>query len=321
MRIFKLVDKKCRILFMGTSSFARPALSSLLEQGRNLVGVFTQPDRPRGRGRKLKVSCLKAWALANSLRVYQPERINQDDSFELIKKLSPDLIVVAAFGQVLSSRILDIPRWGCINIHASLLPKYRGSAPINWVIIRGEKTTGVTTMLMDKGLDTGDILIQRETDILPEESAGELYGRLAQLGAEALIETIEKWEKGELSPRKQDDLDATFAPPLKKEDGLIDWEKPAEMIYNQVRGMNPWPGAYTYLGKKRLKIFRARIIKKDSRKKSGMVIDTTGEGIIVSTGEKRLLLTDIQLESRKRISADEFLRGHPLLVGTLLGTQ
>jgi len=311
----------CRILFMGTSPFACPALTALLERMGQVVGVFTQPDKPQGRGLKVRISAVKALAEKSNLPVYQPEKINQEKSFEGIKALSPDVIVVVAFGQILPKRILDDPRWGCINVHASVLPKYRGSAPINWAITRGEKTTGVTTTLMDAGVDTGDILMQRKIEILPEETAGELHDRLAQLGAETLIETLEQWKKGEIAPRKQNDSDATFAPLLRKEDGLIDWEKPAEMIFNQIRGMDPWPGAYTYLAGKRLKVFRGRLINKDSRKEPGTVLDIRDEGIIVSTGENHLLITEVQLESRKRVASDTFLRGHPIPVGTQLGTN
>jgi len=314
-----LTNKAWRILFMGTAPFTCPALKDLLERGGGLVGVFTQPDRPQGRGLRVKVSPVKALALENNLPVYQPERINRDESFELIKKLSPDLIVVAAFGQILSQRILDIPKKGCLNVHASLLPKYRGAAPINQVIIQGEKATGITTMLMDKGLDTGDILIQRKIGILPEENAGELHDRLAELGAETLIETIKKWEKGELTPRKQKESESTFAPLFKKEDGLIDWEKPAEMIYNQIRGMNPWPGAYTLLKGEILKIFRTSKIIKNSHKEPGTVLETTDEGILVRASENCLLLTEIQLQARKRMNAAQFLRGHPIPVGNRLG--
>ncbi len=313
-----MTNETGQILFMGTSFFACPSLEKLLGKGE-VVGVFTQPDKPQGRGLKVRVSPVKALALKNDLPIYQPENINQEEYFELIKKIAPDIIVVVAFGQILSPRILDLPKWGCINLHASLLPKYRGAAPINWAIIQGERVTGVTTMLMDQGLDTGDILMQQKLDILPEENAGELHDRLAQLGAETLIETIEKWKKGEIVPQKQEESEATYAPPLKKEDGLIDWGKPAEIIYNQIRGMNPWPGAYTFLAGKRLKVFQTKLIKKVSRKKPGTVLDITDEGIVVGTGEGRLLLTEIQLESRKRISADKFLRGYPIPAGTQLG--
>lgn len=309
----------CRILFMGTSPFACPALEALAARMEEVVGVFTQPDKPQGRGLKVTISAVKALAERNNLPVYQPERINQEKSFECIKALTPDVIVVVAFGQILPRHILEYPRWGCINVHASILPKYRGAAPINWAITRGEKITGVTTMLMDEGLDTGAILMQRKIEILPEETAGELHDRLAQLGAETLIETLEKWQKGALTPRVQHDADATFAPRLIKEDGLIDWERPAEVICNQIRGMDPWPGAYTYLGEKRLKLFRGRLIKKESGKKPGTVVDTGDEGITVSTGAHHLLITEVQLESRKRVAGKTFLRGHPVPPGTRLG--
>ncbi|MFH0812050.1 MAG: methionyl-tRNA formyltransferase [Pseudomonadota bacterium] len=304
---------------MGTSPFACPALISLLESKDTVVGFFTQPDRPQGRGRKVTVSPVKALALTHGRPLYQPESINNDSSIETLRKLSPDLIVVVAFGQILSQRILELPRWGSINVHASLLPHYRGAAPVNWVILRGEKTTGITTMLMDKGLDTGDILIQKKVDILPDENAGELFDRLAQLGAEALTETIEQWKKGELTPRKQDHTAATFAPPLKKENGLIDWKRPAETIGNHVRGMNPWPGAYTYLEGKQLKIFQTQAFREASDQAPGTVLKATDAGIRVSAGERSLLLTEVQLEGRKRLSAAQFLLGHPILPGIRLG--
>lgn len=308
-----------RIVFMGTSSFACPALTALLESMGNVVGVFTQPDKPQGRGLKVKISAVKALAEKSNLSVYQPDKINHDASFECVTRLCPDLIVVVAFGQILPKRILEYPRWGCINVHASLLPRYRGSAPINWAITRGEKTTGVTTMLMDEGLDTGDILMQRKIEILPQETAGELHDRLAQLGAETLIDTLGRWQKGHIAPRQQNDAEATFAPLLKKEDGLIDWQKPAEMIANQIRGMDPWPGAYTYLGGKRLKVFRGRTMRKSSPKKPGTVLDIGHQGITVSAEESRLVITEVQLESRRRVSSATFLRGHPIPVGTQLG--
>lgn len=301
---------------MGTSSFAVPCMKGLLNIGENLIGVFTQPDRPQGRGLKIKISPIKALALEHSIPIFQPEKINKEESLEIIKSLSPDLIVVAAFGQILSQRILNLTKKGAINVHASLLPKYRGAAPINWAIIQGEKETGITTMLMDNGLDTGDILMQRKIDILPEENAGSLHDRLVQLGAETMIETIGKWKKGELTPQKQDESRASYAPSLKKEDGLIDWGKPAEMIHNQVRGMNPWPGAYTYLEGKNLRVFQVKAIMKESHKDPGTVLKISDEGILVSTGDNRLLLTEIQLENHKRMPADQFLRGHPIPVGT-----
>lgn len=304
---------------MGTSPFACSTLTALLESAARVVGVFTQPDKPQGRGLKVRISAVKALAETSNLPVYQPGKINQEEPFECVKALSPDVIVVVAFGQILPKRILEYPRWGCINVHASILPKYRGSAPINWAITKGERITGVTTILMDEGLDTGDILMQRAIEILPEETAGELHDRLAHVGAETLIATLERWTRGEIEPHKQKDSEATLAPLLRKEDGLIDWGLPAEKIFNQIRGMDPWPGAYTYLAGKRLKVFRGYIIEKRSRKKPGTILDTSDEGISVSTGEGCLLITEVQLESRKRVVSHTFLRGSPIPAGTQLG--
>ena len=304
---------------MGTSSFAVPSLKILLEQGENIVGVFTQPDRPQGRGLKIMISPIKGLTLENHLPLFQPEKINRDESVTIIKRLSPDLIVVAAFGQIISPRILDIPRFGCINVHASLLPEYRGAAPINWVIIQGEKETGVTTMLMDKGMDTGNILLQRKLEIFPEENAGELHGRLSVLGAEVLLETVERLKQGELTSYKQEESEASYAPLLKKEDGVIDWEKSAEKIYNHIRGMNPWPGAFTYLDGKILKVFQAKHVIQESPPTPGKIVKTSDEGILIGAGEGHILLGEIQLENHKRMPAALFLRGHPLAIGTRLG--
>ena len=304
---------------MGTSSFGVPSLKILLKKGENIIGVFTQPDRPQGRGLKIKMSPIKELVLENHLPCFQPEKINRDESVNIIKRLSPDLIVVAAFGQIISQRILDIPRFGCINVHASLLPKYRGAAPINWVIIQGEKETGVTTMLMDKGLDTGNILLQKKIEIFPEENAGKLHDRLSFLGAEVLLETVERLKQGGLTTYKQEESEASYAPTLKKEHGLIDWGKSAEKIYNHIRGMNPWPGAFTYLDGKILKVFQAKLVRSESPSTPGKVEKTSDEGILVGAGECHVLLTEIQLENHKRMPAALFLRGHPLLIGTHLG--
>ena len=312
-------EETFRVLFMGTSPFAVPSLKILLAKGENIVGVFTQPDKPQGRGLKIKVSPINGAALENYLPLFQPVKINRDESVEIIKSLSPDLIVVAAFGQIISQRILDIPKFGSINVHASLLPKYRGAAPINWVIIQGEKKTGVTTMLMDKGLDTGNILLQRKLEVFPEENAGELHDRLAFLGAEVLRETVERLKQGGLNPCKQEESEASYAPTLKKEDGVIDWEKPADKIYDHIRGMNPWPGAFTYLEGKILKVFQAKHVIQDFPHEPGKVVKTSDEGILVETGEGHILLTEIQLENHKRMSSALFLRGHPLPIDVRLG--
>lgn len=304
---------------MGTSPFAVPSLKILLAKGENIVGVFTQPDKPQGRGLKIKISPIKGVALENHLPLFQQEKINRDESVEIIKSLSPDLIVVAAFGQIISQRILDIPRFGSINVHASLLPRYRGAAPINRVILQGEKETGVTTILMDEGLDTGNILLQKKLEIFPEENAGELHDRLAFLGAAVLRETVERLKKGGLTSSKQDESEASYAPALEKEEGVIDWEKPAEKIYNHIRGMNPWPGAFTYLEGKILKVFHAKHVIQGSSHEPGKVVKASDEGILVATAEGHILLTEIQLENHKRMSSALFLRGHPLPIYVRLG--
>ena len=305
---------------MGTSSFAVPSLKSLLASREKLVGVFTQPDRAQGRGLRVKVSPIKALALQHNLPIFQPEKINQDEYVEAIKNLSTDLIVVAAYGQIIPQRILDLPKFGPINVHASILPKYRGSSPINWAIIRGEQETGVTTMMIEKKLDTGAILLQKKTAIHPEESAGELHDRLAQLGSDLLLETITRMKQGKITPRPQEESEASYIPLLKKEDGLIDWKKSSQIIHNQIRGMNPWPGAYTYLQGKMLKVFKARPVGKEtSHEKPGMVLNTSDEGILVSAGENAILLVEVQLENHKRMTAGQFLRGRPIPVGVPLG--
>ncbi|MCX8011902.1 MAG: methionyl-tRNA formyltransferase [Desulfobacterota bacterium] len=312
-----------RILFMGTAQFAVPSLKILLSRSENIVGVFTQPDRPQGRGLKLKISPVKDLALSNQLLIFQPEKINQEESVKIIKQLKPELIVVVSFGQILSSRILSVPQFGAINLHASLLPKYRGAAPINWAILRGERETGVTTILMDKGMDTGDILLQKKVEILPHENAGELHDRLALIGAEVLSETIEKLKQGILTPQKQNESEASYAPVLKKENGIIDWEKPADDIYNHIRGMNPWPGAFTFLSGKIFKIHRAKRIGDSAATKflPGKVLDASEEGIIVATAKGLIILTEVQLENHKRMSASLFLRGNPIPIGTRLGKE
>jgi len=318
-----LPRKKLRILFMGTGQFAVPSLKILLSRGDNIVGVFTQPDRPQGRGLKLRISPIKALALENQLLIFQPENVNQEESIGVIERLSPELIVVAAFGQIISPRILAIPKFGAINVHASLLPKYRGAAPINWAIIRGERESGVTTILMDKGLDSGDILLQKKVEIFPEENAGELHDRLALLGAEVLEETIERLTHGALVPKKQNESEASYAPTLKKENGIIDWEKPGEEVYNHIRGMNPWPGAFTFLHGKIFKIHKAKRIDNgfETESRPGKVVNTSAEGIVVATGRGLILLTEVQLENHKRMPAKLFLQGHSIPSGTQLGKE
>ncbi len=306
-----------RTVFMGTPEFALPTLQGLLDAGVNLVGVYTQPDRPKGRGKKLAASPVKALALAHRLPVFQPERLRKPDVVEELRQLAPDLIVVVAYGQILPKSVLEIPRFQCINVHASLLPKYRGAAPINKSIVDGESETGVTTMLMDVGLDTGAMLVKRSTPIGPDETAGEVHDRLAQLGREAMAETLRLLCAGQLTPEEQDDAMSTYAPMMTKEDGLIDWSRSARQIHNQVRGLDSWPGAYSYLNGQVLKITRTGMSEEGSGA-AGEVLRADATGISVACGQGVLIIGELQLPGKKRLTAREFLSGCPLPAGTRL---
>jgi len=306
-----------KIVFMGTPEFAVPSLRALAESGDEVVALVAQPDKPSGRGRKLTPPPTKQLAGELGIPVLQPSGIRTDEFVRELKKLNPDLICVVAYGKILPKAVLDLPRLGCINVHASLLPEYRGAAPINWAIARGEKVTGVTTMMMDEGMDTGDVLLQREMPIDDEDTGKTLSGKLSQLGAELLIETIELLRKGELRPQKQDESRATYAPLLKKEDGRIDWGKPAVEIGNLVRGMLPWPGAFTTLGGKLLKVFKVRVLEGQGR--PGEVIESQSGVLRVGTGEGTIEIEELQIEGGKRLDSKAFLAGRKIEPGTVLG--
>jgi methionyl-tRNA formyltransferase len=307
-----------RTIFMGTPDFALPTLQGLIEAGVDLRGVFTQPDRPRGRGKVLTPPPVKKLALAHDLPVFQPEKLRDPAAVEQIRKLRPDLIVVVAYGQILPKSVLDIPQYGCINVHASLLPRYRGAAPIHKAVIDGEQVTGVTTMLMDAGLDTGDILVRRATEIGREETAGELHDRLALLGREAMEETLRRLCDGTLKAESQDDAKSCYAPMMKKEDGLIDWSRPAAEIHNQVRGLSPWPGAFTYWNGQLLKIGRTQA-EKGADAVPGTVVSADIEGVCIACGRGVLRVCELQLAGKKKLPAGDFLRGTSLSVGARLG--
>jgi methionyl-tRNA formyltransferase len=307
-----------RTIFMGTPDFALPTLQGLIEAGVDLRGVFTQPDRPRGRGKVLTPPPVKKLALAHDLPVFQPEKLRNPATVEQIRKLRPDLIVVVAYGQILPKSVLDIPQYGCINVHASLLPRYRGAAPIHKAVIDGEQVTGVTTMLMDAGLDTGDILVRRATEIGREETAGELHDRLALLGREAMEETLRRLCDGTLKAESQDDAKSCYAPMMKKEDGLIDWSRPAAEIHNQVRGLSPWPGAFTYWNGQLLKIGRTQA-EKGADAVPGTVVSADIEGVCIACGRGVLRVCELQLAGKKKLPAGDFLRGTSLSVGARLG--
>jgi len=307
-----------RTVFMGTPEFALQTLQGLMDIGCNLVGVYTQPDRPKGRGKQLAAPPVKHCALERGIPVFQPVRLRQAEAVAELEALAPDLIVVVAYGQILPKSVLDIPAHGCINVHASLLPKYRGAAPINRAILDGETETGITTMYMDVGLDTGDMLVKRTLPIGPDETAGELHDRLALLGREAMEETLARLCAGTLQRTAQDDSQSSYAPMMDKEDGRIDWNRPAEELHNQVRGLDPWPGAFTVLKGEILKLARTRV-DPDGTATPGTILAAGRDGVRIACGRGSLWVRELQLAGRKRLPAADFLRGCPLEPGMTLG--
>ena len=306
-----------RTVFMGTPEFALGTLQGLIDAGCDLVGVYTQPDRPKGRGKQLAAPPIKELAQKYDIPVYQPTKLRAPEAVAELQEIAPDLIVVVAYGQILPQSVLDIPKYGCINVHASLLPKYRGAAPINKVIIDGETETGITTMHMDAGLDTGDMLVKRSLVIGENETAGELHDRLALLGRETMEETLKQLCAGTLAPEKQDDDLTCYAPMMKKEDGRLDWSRTATELHNQVRGLDPWPGAYTSLNGELLKLAATHVAT--GQGEPGCVITADAEGVQVACGDGVLVIGQLQLAGRKRLNAADFLRGQPLPAGTRFG--
>jgi methionyl-tRNA formyltransferase len=302
-----------RVLFYGTPTFALPTIERLVHQ-ETVVGVVTQPDRPAGRGRQRRASPVRAWAERRGLPAIQPDRLRDAGWAERLAEFRPDVAVVVAFGQILPPEVLAVPSRGSINVHASLLPRYRGAAPVAWSIIRGERETGITTFLMDAGLDTGPILLQRAVPIGPEETAGELAGRLADVGAAVLMETLDRLDV--LTPVPQDDTRATFAPRLRKEDGQLDWRRPAAELAAWIRGLNPWPGAVTAAPSGRLLIWRARVLAGVAE--PGTLV-SAHPGLCVGTGEGLLLPLEVQPESRRAMDWETYLRGARLGAGTMFG--
>ena len=307
-----------RVVFMGTPEFAVPSLKALLDADYGVVGVFTQPDRPVGRGHKLAACPVKKLAVERGVPVYQFERLRNEEGLACLRALAPDIVVTAAFGQILSQALLDVPKMGTVNVHASLLPAYRGAAPINWCILNGETRTGVTTMLTDAGVDTGAMLLRRETDIGETETAAELSVRLSQLGAELLIETLKGYIAGEIAPTPQDERLASRQPMLKKEMGLIDWTRSAKEIACQARGLDPWPSAYTDYAGGTLKIYRARPAVGEGE--PGTVLRSSAkEGLFVACGEGALEVLEMQAPGGKRMSARAYLAGKKIEPGTRFG--
>ncbi len=310
-----------RIVFMGTAGLSCPSLTALANtSGFQLKAVVTQPDKPKGRDLKLQFSPVKELALTLGLPVIQPARARDEAFIAALADLAPDLIVVVAYGQILPQRILDLPRHGCINVHTSLLPKYRGAAPIQWAVVNGDPSTGVTIMRMDAGLDTGDILSQEQVPISAADTSESMHDRLAQLGAALLVRTIPPYIDGEIRPRPQPTEGSSYAPKIRKEDGHINWAQSARTIHNRLRGLTPWPGLFTYIGEGQgrtlLKIWEAEIVEKNGT--PGTIEGADKSGILVACGEQSLRLLVVQREGGKRLTAQQFLAGHSLQVGQRL---
>ncbi len=311
-----------RVVFMGTPDFAVPSLDALIDEGYEVVGAFTQPDRPVGRGHRISCCAVKSRAEARGVPVFQFERVRRQEGLDQMRALRPDVVVTAAFGQILSKKLLEVPKFGTVNVHASLLPRHRGAAPINWAIAMGDRVTGVTTMLTDAGLDTGDMLLARETEIGENETAGELSERLSRIGAELLIETLEKYLKGEIVPVKQEEALATYEPMLDRGMGEIDWAKPAAEIANLVRGLNPWPCAYTEYSCGTLKLFQAKAVESAGDAAPGTILESSPKkGLVIACGDGALEIVEMQAPNAKRMPAKQYLMGKCIACGDLLGAR
>ncbi|MBQ8965355.1 methionyl-tRNA formyltransferase [Ruminococcus sp.] len=308
-----------KIVFMGTPDFAVPSLKALYEAGHDIQAVFCQPDKPKGRGLKLVPPPVKAYAVEKDIPVYQPNSLKNggEEFIKVLEELAPECIVVAAYGKILPKSVLDIPKYGCVNVHGSLLPKYRGAGPIQWAVLNDEKTTGITTMLMGEGLDTGDMLLKSETPIGENETAAELFDRLADIGAELIIETLDKLEKGEVTPVPQNEVEATYAPMLTKELSPIDFSKTAREVHKQICGLSDWPCAVTTINGKRLKVYRSEIVDGKANKPAGTVVNA--KDLTVACGKGLVKFTEIQAEGSKRMATADYLRGKPVAEGTVLG--
>lgn len=306
-----------KVIFMGTPDIAVPALEKIIEAGHEVILVVSQPDKAVGRSKALKYTPVKECALAHGIEVYQPIRIRAEESVAYLKNYEADIIIVEAFGQIIPQAILDMPKYCCVNIHTSLLPKYRGAAPIQWAVLNGDIVTGVTTMRMDAGLDTGDIIMQEKVIINVEETSGTLFDRLAQAGAELCVKTMAAIENGTAVYTPQDGTKATHTSKITKEMGSIDWSKSAEEIECLIRGMNPWPSAYTKLDDKNVKIWKAKVIQSERLANPGTIVKVTKEIIEVQTGDGILAILELQLEGKKRMTTDAFLRGYQVKEGTV----
>jgi len=307
-----------RIVYMGTPDFAVGSLENLINAGHDIACVVTQPDKPKGRGKELAMSPVKEFALKKGLKVISPTKVRTKEFIEEIRSYNADAIVVVAYGRILVPEIIEMPRFGCINVHASLLPKYRGAAPIQWAIFNGDEKSGVTTMHMDNGLDTGDMLLTKEVEISKDETGGSLFDKLSVVGADLIVETLEKLEKGEIVPIPQDETKATSVSMIKKEDGLLNFSKSAKELECQVRAFTPWPSSYTFVNGKNLKVWKAWVIDKDYDVNPGTIIGVD-DGIMVACKKGTLCIKELQIEGKKRMNYDDFLRGTRLSTGTVLG--
>jgi methionyl-tRNA formyltransferase len=310
-----------RVVFMGTPEFSVGTLESLIEASHEVAAVVTQPDKPKGRGKEVQYTPVKEAALRHNLTIYQPVKVREAGFVEILRQINPDVIVVVAFGQILTKDILEMPKYGCVNVHASLLPKYRGAAPIQWAVIDGEKESGVTTMRMDVGIDTGDMLLKTVVPIEEEETGGSLHDKLMVAGAKLCVETLKKFEEQTIVFEKQDDSQSNYAKMLDKSTGNIDWNMPAIQIERLIRGLNPWPSAFSKLNHKTLKIWKAKVIEKEAAGEIGAIVTITKDSIHVKTGQGILAITELQLEGKKRMLAGDFLRGMQVEIGTRLGAN
>ncbi|WP_028583623.1 methionyl-tRNA formyltransferase [Desulfogranum mediterraneum] len=306
-----------RILFMGTPDFACPSLQALLHGPDTVIAAICQPDRRKGRGRKLAPPPVKAQALEAGLTVLQPESVRTPEFLAQVRELAPDLIVVVAYGKILPKALLEAAPLGAINVHGSLLPRYRGAAPIQWAVLNGDRETGVTIMQLDEGMDTGDILRTATLAISPEDTAGSIFTRLAELGGPTLVETIQELKAGRITPQPQDHSQASMAPMLTKEQGHIDWSRPAEEVHATIRGLDPWPSAYGFLGGKRFRFFSPQLVAKPAAEPPGTVARADGQGLLIATGTDYLQLAEIQPEGKKRMSVQACLCGTPIQAGDL----
>lgn len=308
-----------KVIFMGTPDFSVGTLAALVEAGHEVVLAVTQPDKPKGRGKEMQYTPVKEYALEKGIPVYQPERVRRPECIEELKKYQADVCVVIAFGQILPKEILEMTPYGCINVHASLLPKYRGAAPIQWAIINGESVSGVTTMQMDEGLDTGDMLEKVEVPLGDKITGGELHDLLAEAGAKLCVQTLEKLEKGELKPEKQGETPTAYARMLDKKLGNIDWTRPAAEIERLIRGLNPWPSAYTTWNEKTMKIWNADVVDTQKTAEPGTITEVTKQTFSVQTGDGVLQIKELQIPGKKKMASDAFLRGYQVKTGEKLG--